>query len=354
MRKVFSWFLIVFLAVSLVNPIMVKADKVTMTEVAEYALSWDGNTNIPYVYGTEAAGARGRTLSSLEEVESKNKEGGKVYGIDCSAFTSLVYRHFGISIPAQSGEQYRAAKKVFSNIDEAVPGDIVWWEGHVGIYLGSNKIVHTNTSDPSAGATYPHVSIISGEGANYRYPDMFLRMVDDVSELKPMSGSSSSEATKKVESAKATGSMVTESDLTGLVIEETLTEGLNSLPEITELSDKEKLVLEEISSDIKNRHAGLFDTLKVIVSFLGLLTILYGVLLGIAYLFDRTNNILEISLLGILTLGRYRLWEEELGIGPGYYKAEGKMYCDSSVIIKRVVIIEVVGFFLVGGIGRFF
>lgn len=343
----------------------VSAEEVSMTQVAEYALSFNDNKNIPYVWG----GGRGDT--TLEELASKaaieghpnggscTKKGrcGKCMatGTDCSGFTSLVYKHFGINITAQSQSQYDEAKKRFTDMKDAVPGDICWWKGHVGIYIGDGKMIHTNSTMPPS--NYPHVSILSKDKKGpeyYKYPTYFLRMVDDVSELKIMSGSAAKETYDKVQNTVGYGSIVTESDLTGLIIPETMIEGYGGLPEISQLSDEEMVVLEEIKTDIDNRRNGVYDILSTGVTFIGICVIFYGVLLGVAYLFDRSNNIFELSLLAILTLGRYRLWEDELGIKPGFCKRTGIMYCNSGNIIIRIAIIEAVGFFLVGGIGRFF
>lgn len=58
-------------------------------------------------------------------------------GFDCSGFTSYVYAQVGISLPRSSGAQRSAGTVVSAS--EARPGDLVWWPGHVGIYLGGNQ-----------------------------------------------------------------------------------------------------------------------------------------------------------------------------------------------------------------------
>lgn len=86
---------------------------------AEYALSFLG---VPYVYG-------GSSLSS---------------GVDCSGFTMAVYAHFGISLPHYDGDQEKYGTAVsYSN---AKPGDLVFYGGHVGIYIGNGQIVHASSS----------------------------------------------------------------------------------------------------------------------------------------------------------------------------------------------------------------
>lgn len=58
-------------------------------------------------------------------------------GFDCSGFTSYVYAQVGISLPRSSGAQRSAGYQVSAS--EARAGDLVWWPGHVGIYLGGNQ-----------------------------------------------------------------------------------------------------------------------------------------------------------------------------------------------------------------------
>ncbi|MCV2395096.1 NlpC/P60 family protein [Actinotalea sp. M2MS4P-6] len=57
-------------------------------------------------------------------------------GFDCSGFTQYVYAQLGISLPRTTGAQLNAGQAV-SRAD-ALPGDLIWSPGHVGIYAGGN------------------------------------------------------------------------------------------------------------------------------------------------------------------------------------------------------------------------
>lgn len=92
-------------------------------QIADYAMKFIGN---PYVYG-------GTSLTD---------------GTDCSGFVQSVYKHFGISLPRTSGEQGKAGSAV-DGLGNAKPGDLVWYSGHIGIYIGNGKIVHA--SNPKNG-----------------------------------------------------------------------------------------------------------------------------------------------------------------------------------------------------------
>jgi len=68
-------------------------------------------------------------------------------GFDCSGFTWYVFQQVGINIPRSSGAQASAGTVV--SAAEARPGDLVWWPGHVGIYLGDGQhIAARNPSKP--------------------------------------------------------------------------------------------------------------------------------------------------------------------------------------------------------------
>lgn len=68
---------------------------------------------------------------------------------DCSGLVSYIYAQYGISIPHQSG-QIRAIGTPIS-ADEAQPGDILWWSGHVGLYAGNGMMIDAT---PSKGVSY--------------------------------------------------------------------------------------------------------------------------------------------------------------------------------------------------------
>ena len=64
-------------------------------------------------------------------------------GADCSGFVMAVYQAFGYSLPRSSYAQSAAGRGV--SYSEAQPGDIIYYGGHVGIYIGNGQIVHAST-----------------------------------------------------------------------------------------------------------------------------------------------------------------------------------------------------------------
>lgn len=87
-------------------------------QIASYGCQFIGN---PYVYG-------GTSLTN---------------GTDCSGFTQSVYAHFGIRIPRDSTSQRFAGTGV--SYEQARPGDLICYAGHVALYIGRGQIVHAST-----------------------------------------------------------------------------------------------------------------------------------------------------------------------------------------------------------------
>ena len=87
-------------------------------KVAKFACQYIGN---PYVLG-------GTSLTN---------------GADCSGFTYRVYQEFGYSIPRTSFQQRSAGTGV--TYEEAEPGDLICYEGHVALYIGGGLIVHASS-----------------------------------------------------------------------------------------------------------------------------------------------------------------------------------------------------------------
>ena len=101
--------------------------------IVDYACQFIGN---PYVWG-------GTSLTN---------------GADCSGFVQSVFAHFGIALPRTTWDMENAGTAV--SYDQAVAGDIILYNGHVGIYMGNGQIVNAINSAKGIGilpATYTNI-----------------------------------------------------------------------------------------------------------------------------------------------------------------------------------------------------
>ncbi|MGB7604275.1 MAG: NlpC/P60 family protein [Lutisporaceae bacterium] len=66
-------------------------------------------------------------------------------GIDCSGLSSMAYMLNGIVIPRDANIQMDSMKKVERR--QSKPGDLLFFPGHVAIYIGEDKFVHATGAD---------------------------------------------------------------------------------------------------------------------------------------------------------------------------------------------------------------
>lgn len=78
-------------------------------------------------------------------------------GVDCSGLVYLAHRAAGISVARTSGSLGAGGRAVSAS--EAMPGDVVCYSGHVGIYVGNGQMIHA----PQPGQSVCYSSV------NYAY-----------------------------------------------------------------------------------------------------------------------------------------------------------------------------------------
>lgn len=88
-------------------------------KIAKYGCQFIGN---PYVAG-------GTSLTN---------------GADCSGFTYRIYKDFGYDIPRTSTQQ-RSAGTAVASLEQAQPGDLICYSGHVALYVGGGYVVHASS-----------------------------------------------------------------------------------------------------------------------------------------------------------------------------------------------------------------
>lgn len=104
--------------------------------IVDYACQFIGN---PYVWG-------GTSLTN---------------GADCSGFVQSVFAQFGICLPRTTWDMEQVGTPV--SYEQAIAGDLILYDGHVGIYMGNGQIVNAINSARGIGilpATYTDIITI--------------------------------------------------------------------------------------------------------------------------------------------------------------------------------------------------
>ena len=87
-------------------------------------------------------------------------------GFDCSGFTQFVFAKQGVRLPRTAHEQAKVGIALPSDWSAGAPGDLVMFEeniriGHVAIYAGRNRIIHSSSS--GSGVRYDDLGTKRGE-----------------------------------------------------------------------------------------------------------------------------------------------------------------------------------------------
>jgi cell wall-associated NlpC family hydrolase len=86
-------------------------------------------------------------------------------GFDCSGYTAYVFAQVGISLPRTSSAQAGAATRI--SREEALPGDLVFMPGHIGIYAGDGMMYDS----PRTGSVVSKRPMWSSQFGFYRVID---------------------------------------------------------------------------------------------------------------------------------------------------------------------------------------
>lgn len=113
----------------------------------------------------EAAFRQGLVKSALSYLGTQYRWGGKSsQGIDCSGLVFMSYLENGVLIyrDARMEEGY-PMKSILK--DELKPGDAIYFPGHVALYLGEGKYIHSTGHFKSAGVV---INSLNPEDRDYR------------------------------------------------------------------------------------------------------------------------------------------------------------------------------------------
>jgi cell wall-associated NlpC family hydrolase len=108
--------------------------------------SRSGGRPVPEVYAGPASGLARDAVSfayaQLGKPYAWGADGPGSY--DCSGLTMAAWRAAGVSMPHSARGQYDAFPKVA--LSDLAPGDLVYYPGHVALYVGDGMVIHAPTT----------------------------------------------------------------------------------------------------------------------------------------------------------------------------------------------------------------
>lgn len=85
---------------------------------------------------------------------------------DCSGLTGFAWDQVGVELPRSSRNQYRASTRV--DQEQALVGDLVWYPGHIMLYLGVDDLV---VHSPTRGRTVEYGTLSDDRASWTRFAD---------------------------------------------------------------------------------------------------------------------------------------------------------------------------------------
>lgn len=205
----------------------------------------------------------------------------------------------------------------------------------VNYYSKLKKTIQSNNLEELDKLAFPEGRKFCGFGdrtvGEYKYPN------------DGFNGSASNAGSVTTDSTGKSYVIVEEKDLRGMYPPSFFLNDFNDieLPSYDWLSVSEKANLDSIKDNLKIQNSwSIWDIVRVLTVFVGLCILVYAVAFIVGFLFDRSNNLIELSLISILSFGYLEYSDEDIEI---------QGYVNKSRIYKIGAALFSVGFFLVSG-----
>jgi len=80
------------------------------------------------------------------------------FGFDCSGFVQRIFDYYSLELPRNADQQFEKGQKVkLKNLERSKeqlsPGDLIFFEGHVGIYEGGGRMIHSSRFENGVAVT---------------------------------------------------------------------------------------------------------------------------------------------------------------------------------------------------------
>lgn len=381
----------------------------TQMSLADYCVYFVQDINLKY---HEGFGCRGSERSSMDEIEecgslqgvAQASLDGRDIGLDCSSFVYLIGKFFGskstaktsyawanCTIGSEISGKVNAKTEGFSSLEV---GDVIVTmdednKGHVLICVGEIEgkmsMVHIGSSylckdgrtnstccsiNPGQGISICDncIAFIDLSGQYKRFPRIagvneYFSDMDNYNSVmiyKPIydrslgSGFSGTDYGTGISVSQAyswilkTGSLKEEKDIIGMGSswvtdgEPISIVGRNGLgmSEITELTD--------IGDTMGYGKITIGSVSRMITIVAGYILLLYACLLIGAYVFDRSNTFIDVSLLSVLSFGKWMVVDDDERIKKSY-RENGHVYITKTGVIIRSVIVGTIGIAFLSG-----
>lgn len=110
-----------------------------------------------------------------------------IYSTDCSGFICFVYQNFGINLWGNRAGLVNSpyVTNIGTNLNNAMPGDILIFSGHAALYSGNNKLIDVQ-ADPNQYRNYNYCAEIPVSYlTDYGYPILHILRVNGTSSSDP-------------------------------------------------------------------------------------------------------------------------------------------------------------------------